>query len=215
MKNSKTKIYIANVDCLKDRALFEKLCSSVSQKRREKIDKYRFDEDKRLSLGAEALFIKALDEFGIDYKSINLDYGKNKKPYIKGNELYFNLSHSGNMAVCAVSESEIGVDIEQIKSADFKIAKRIFTESETAFVGDSNEQFIRLWTLKESYMKYLGKGLSLSPKDIEIDFVDNVPKHKGVSFFEYAVDGCRLSLCGGENVTDTATQTVNLCAVFH
>ena len=199
MKNIKTKIYIANVDCLEDGALFDEAYNSVSERRKEKTDRMRFDKDKRLSLGVELLLKKALEESDIDYKSINLDYGKNEKPYIQGNEIFFNLSHSGNMAVCAVSKNEIGVDIEQIERADFKIAKRIFTKGENIRIKntlDKNSSFIRYWTLKESYMKYCGSGLSIAPKDIEIEFYDNIPHYKDLDFFEYEIEGYRLALCG-------------------
>ena len=199
MEKCKTKIYIANVDCLRDRALFDLLYSGVRKERRDKIDKLRFDEDKRLSLGVELLLKKALSDFGIDYSAAEFEYGENGKPYIKGNEIFFNLSHSGNMACCAVSDSEIGIDTEQIERADFKIAKKIFTKGENIRINntlDKNSSFIRYWTLKESYMKYCGSGLLIAPKKIEIEFYDNIPHYKGLSFFEYEADGYRFALCG-------------------
>jgi 4'-phosphopantetheinyl transferase len=196
MNTFKTKIYIANVDCLEDGALFDALYALVNEYRREKTDRMKFDKDKRLSLGVELLLKRALEEIGVDYESINLDYGKNGKPYIKGNDIYFNLSHSGNMAVCAVSKNEIGVDIEEVERADFKISKRIFTESEISHINNSDDEYIRLWTLKESYMKYCGSGLSIAPKDIEIEFYDNIPHYKDLDFFEYEIEGYRLALCG-------------------
>ena len=195
MQKCKTKIYIADVSCLEDGAVFNALYNKVGKKRQSKIDKLRFESDKRLSLGAELLLKKALCDCGVDYKSINLDYGENGKPYIQGNELYFSLSHSGNMACCAVSKIEIGVDIEQISRANPKIEERIFTESERRHIK-SDSDFIRLWTLKESYMKYCGSGLSISPKDIEIEFIGNIPQYKGLNFFEYETDGYKIALCG-------------------
>lgn len=195
MQKCKTKIYIADVGCLENGAVFETLYNSVRKERQEKIDKIRFESDKRLSLGAELLLRKALCDFGVDCESIILDYGENEKPYLKGNELYFNLSHSGNMACCAVSKTEIGIDIEQISRANPKIEERIFTESERRH-KKSDSDFIRLWTLKESYMKYCGSGLSVSPKNIEIEFRNNIPQYRGLNFFEYETEGYKIALCG-------------------
>ena len=195
MQKCKTKIYIADVACLEDGAVFERLYNNEKKERQEKIDKTRFESDKRLSLGAELLLRKALGDFSVDYESIILDYGENEKPYLRGNELYFNLSHSGNMACCAVSKTEIGVDIEQISRANPKIEERIFTESERRHISNDAD-FIRLWTLKESYMKYCGSGLSILPKDIEIEFSGNTPHYKDLNFFEYETDGYKIALCG-------------------
>ncbi len=199
MDNIKTRIFISNVDCLENGALFDALYNSVSKKRREKIDRFRFESDKRLSLGVELLFKKALEDCGIKYDSVEIVYGKNEKPYIRGNKVYFNLSHSENMACCAISQSEIGVDTEKISKADFRLSERIYTDKENEFVCGSKERFIRLWALKESYMKYCGSGLSIAPRDIEFEFIDDIPHYKDLSFFEYETEGYRFALCGAEN----------------
>ena len=196
MKSINTKIYIADVSCLEDKALFDEKSKSVKQERQKKLEKIRFDGDKRLSLGVELLLKKALADAGMDYDKTEIIYGENGKPYIKGNGLFYSLSHSGTLAVCAVSDSEIGVDAEQISRADFKIAKRIFTDREIAFIDGSAEKFIRLWTLKESYMKYCGSGLSVAPRDIEIVFNDNRPDFRNLEFFETEIPGYKIALCG-------------------
>ena len=201
----KTKIYIADCDSLKDEALFEKLFSCVKRERQQKIEKMRFDKDKRLSLGAELLLINALNDFNIDYENAEFCYGENGKPYLKNNEIFFNLSHSGKYAACAVSENEVGIDIEDIFSADMKIAKRIFTEKELVIINSAADEnakkqsFIRFWTLKESYMKYCGKGLSIHPRDIEIELVDNKAHYEKLLFFESKIGDYMLSCCAENN----------------
>lgn len=209
----KTKIYISNVDCLEDKALFDEYYNCVNASRQKKIDKIRFESDKRLSLGVELLLKKALIDNGIDYENAGIVFGENGKPYIKDNEIFYNLSHSGSFVCCAVSDSEIGIDAENIKRANLKISEKIFTKSEINRLEEAKnkeKEFIRLWALKESYMKYSGSGLSVAPKEIEIEFAGAVPKYKSVSFFEFEKDGYMISCCFEKNCSDIEIEAVDL-----
>lgn len=84
------------------------------------------------------------------------------------NPIYFNLSHSQDMAILAISKySDIGVDVEYYKSKATweKIAKRFFTETEVSFLLNQPEDrqeklFFQIWTRKEAYIKAIGTGLS-------------------------------------------------------
>ncbi|HKG53037.1 MAG TPA: 4'-phosphopantetheinyl transferase superfamily protein, partial [Anaerolineales bacterium] len=92
--------------------------------------------------------------------------------------LNFNLSHSGSMALYAITRNmEIGVDIECIQS-DFEyeeIAQRFFSVNEVAVLRTiptekKLEAFYNCWTRKEAYIKALGKGLSLPLDSFEVSF---------------------------------------------
>lgn len=215
-KGKNTKIYLADTSCLKDKELFNRLYDSVLNERKEKIDKLRFESDKRLSLGAGILLKKAVIDAGLNYNNLNLVYEKNKKPYIKGNRVYFSLSHSGDFALCAISDSEVGADIEKIKNVKLDMAQRIYRESECKKIfgcktkQEQNEMFIRLWTLKESYMKLKGEGLSLSPLDIPIVFEKDRPYIEKYYFFEYAFEGYRVSCCSEYDNFDMDIRLVSL-----
>lgn len=89
------------------------------------------------------------------------EYGK---PRLKGGGFFYNISHSGDYVAVAVHEAEVGVDIERIKDRDcLKLAKRFFTDAEYEWIAEAEheERFYRLWTMKESYIKYRGGGLSI------------------------------------------------------
>ncbi|WP_458124602.1 4'-phosphopantetheinyl transferase family protein [Paenibacillus sp. Z3-2] len=79
----------------------------------------------------------------------------------------FNVSHSGDwIALISGSTVELGVDVEKIAPIDMQIAERFFSRSESQFLaakpaGMQQETFYRLWTLKESYIKAVGMGLSI------------------------------------------------------
>lgn len=93
------------------------------------------------------------------------------KPYFpKYPEIYFNISHSGNHVVCALGEVELGVDIERIRSVKESLCKRVLTEREQQWLAsceNREEAFVRLWTLKESYIKTTGEGLRTVLSSVE------------------------------------------------
>ena len=119
----------------------------VSQNRKEKIDFYKFDRDKKLSCGVYLLLMKLLDEEGITKPIIKTEkYGK---AYISNFEdIHFNVSHS-----------------------NLNIAKQYFFNSEYENIMKSPnppDEFFSYWVLKESYMKYTGLGFNLSLNSFEI-----------------------------------------------
>lgn len=80
----------------------------------------------------------------------------------------YNISHAGDWVTLAISSSEkVGVDIEEITTADLEIAKRFFAEEEYVSITSRLEDldqllhFYEVWTAKESYIKAVGKGLSI------------------------------------------------------
>lgn len=171
---NKIRVYAADVEELKDDAVFIKYCQTVSMERRKKIDQFLFQKDKLLSLAAELLLGEALRREGIH--SWKVYYGDNGKPYI--DNLYFNLSHSGEQVMCAVSEYEVGCDVEKVTDIDLEIARHFFygTEydriMEQTTVQEQREMFFRLWTLKESFMKATGLGMQLPLDAFRIDISD-------------------------------------------
>ena len=164
-------IDISNIDENKYNDLFSLLPLS----RQERINKINQYKDKLFSLGASYLLIKGLNELG--YKDIDFKYNENGKPYLVDIPLFFNLSHSGNLAICVISDQEVGIDIELTNRYKDDLLKMVSTELEYKYINNSDNKellFTRLWTIKESVMKYLGTGLKIAPKHIEIDFMDKL-----------------------------------------
>lgn len=94
-------------------------------------------------------------EFGI---------GGNKKPFLTNQPgIHFNISHSGDWIIIAVTSSEIGTDIEQLRP-DFEYQEILadnFSLGEIKYLLDNSdpEKFFLLWTRKEALIKISGKGL--------------------------------------------------------
>lgn len=147
---------------------YRNLMSLLHRDKQEKISKFLRYEDSLRALLADLLIRKIIqDDLGIMNKDIIFgtnDYGK---PYLKNDiDFHFNISHAENWVVCATSKHIVGIDVEYVKPIDFEIAKNYFSKDEyrdlLACEFDRRLLFFYdLWTLKESYIKAVGKGLSI------------------------------------------------------
>lgn len=94
------------------------------------------------------------------------------KPYFPAAGcIHFNLSHSGSLVLCAVGDGEVGVDIEEIRPRRDNLPKAVLTNSEyEAYLreGSTWEAFYTLWTRKEAWCKYTGRGIPAHPARLSI-----------------------------------------------
>lgn len=169
------KLYAVNVRPLQDEVVFNRLLFKASPERRKMTLAYKSEKSRALSLGAELLLFYAVRKENPGIKlPPEYNLGLHNKPYFKGmGGLYFNLSHSGDYAACIIGKEEVGVDIEQITTASKGVAKKCFTEFELNSImredGKPEEDaFFTYWTLKESFLKAIGKGFNLAPTACEI-----------------------------------------------
>lgn len=134
--------------------------------------RFAFEKDRHCYLVSRALLRTVLAQC-LSTHPAALRFAKTNKgkPYLdhpNGGQLEFNLSHCAGMIVLAVSDQgSIGIDVEcNARVAPISIAHQCFTEQEvrTLMVFEQdyrNKQFFDLWTLKESYLKATGEGLSI------------------------------------------------------
>ena len=162
-----SKLLVFDITNLTNLDVYNKLKKAVSTARRNNSEKYLFFEDAKRCICAEAIMRFYLIKYlGINNSEIEIGYNDYGKPFLKNIQLYFSLSHSNKWVVCGWSNNEIGVDIEEVNKVNIDIAKSMFCEDEYNYIKFGNEyeqykKFIQIWTLKESYIKYLGKGLSI------------------------------------------------------
>ncbi|WP_062491249.1 MULTISPECIES: 4'-phosphopantetheinyl transferase family protein [Paenibacillus] len=147
---------------------FESLLLLVSEEKRNRILKNVRFEDAQRSLLADVLARFMLcRSLNLSNEDITFYYNSFGKPFLKNVEnVFFNVSHSGNWVVCALDNSPIGIDIEIVKPIDISIARRFFSTVEYKDImkrtpTQREDYFYTLWTLKESYIKAIGKGLSI------------------------------------------------------
>ncbi len=134
-------------------------------------DKEFFTQDKspEKKKFTKQYLIKILkEEYDLKVKMEDFAKNENGKPYLKNSNLFFNLSHSNKYMIIAFSNSALGVDIEEVREIDFKsLSKRFFCPEENEFILNSEDKqnaFFRMWTLKESYIKWKGGRL---PRDLQ------------------------------------------------
>jgi 4'-phosphopantetheinyl transferase len=135
----------------------------------DRANRFYFEKDrKRFAIARGFLRVLLGRYLQSDPKSLMFSYGDYGKPALNETSLRFNMSHSGSVALYAVTEGrEIGVDVEQVR-ADFTnddVARRFFSPYEVeclqALPGEDRvEAFFRCWTRKEAYIKATGRGLS-------------------------------------------------------
>jgi 4'-phosphopantetheinyl transferase len=209
------KLYIHNVHWLHDPTPFSQALALVDPERREKTLSHHFTKDRALTLGAHLLLHYALFHQNPTIpQPPQLRYNPHGKPYLLGKDApFFNLSHAGHYVACALSQQAVGVDIEERSPVDEPLARRCFTDNELSAVLTANsldtDAFFRLWTLKESYLKYLGSGLSLDLLSFEV--VEGNPlriRHQEtlqtccLQAYD-ALTGYKLALCGESTALPT------------
>ncbi len=159
-----------NIEALSESQIhcFEQSLSGATLAR---LDRYKFAKDRLRGLVAQGLRNLGLQSLlGIECGLLEFETGAHGKPVLAASiqpRVHFNASHSGNWVVVAFAAEELGVDVETFerKNDIHAIADRYFHGSELEQLRSSGarfrEHFFDLWTLKESYMKARGEGLSL------------------------------------------------------
>ncbi len=194
---------------LNDESIFNRFYNTVSEYRQNKINAYKNRKDKNVSLGAGILLEYSLESLGLCEKNMMYKEGKYGKPYFENKpDIHFNISHSDIYVLLAVSESEVGCDIEKTDGIDLKIAKRFFSTEEYSAISslhNTDEQkrlFYRYWTLKESFIKATGYGMNLPLNRFCISFAGNEVLvncsdiNEQYTFFEYnEIENFCVSCC--------------------
>ena len=115
-------------------------------------------------------------------------------------DLHFNLSHSGDLALCGVGAAPLGVDIEVIRPRRAGLARYICSPEEYAWyeeLGGDWESLYTIWTLKEARVKCTGEGLRQRPETIAVPRLGpgQTGELEGLIFRSYAGNGWRGAVC--------------------
>jgi len=138
-----------------------------------KINQYKRWQDKQSSILGRILLLKGIEEvYGLNYQDQTIYYSQYHKPYFKDSIVQFNISHSENIVVCALSsEIPIGIDIEAIspiKIEDFRFQMTNNEWNKIIFSKNKKVSFFDYWTKKEAALKSHGHGLSIPLNSFEI-----------------------------------------------
>lgn len=154
------------------------------------------EEDELLAVLQVRMLREQASPFPLSY-----EYGEQGKPQIVNFPKKFNLSHSGDYVVCGVSDGEVGVDIQKWVPFKERTAERFFAKEEWKLLQETDvekrtELFYRLWSRKEAYGKYTGKGIGSAVGE---DFSDEQNwQEKQICFRERVLeDSYSLAVCYG------------------
>jgi 4'-phosphopantetheinyl transferase len=151
---------------------------------RERARRFRFERDRSRYVAGRGLLRVLLGRYvGCNPGDIRFTYGQHGKPRLDRNGPWFNVSHSGPLALFAFSSSvEVGVDVE-LDDADFSrdlIAERFFSPAEVKVLRSLPDSlqpraFLSGWTRKEAFIKARGDGLSLPLDSFDVTLAPGQP----------------------------------------
>ncbi|MBO4489483.1 MAG: 4'-phosphopantetheinyl transferase superfamily protein [Bacteroidales bacterium] len=141
----------------------ESALAEVSPQRRERVLRLRSDKNKRRSLAVYLLLKEGLQqEYGIIDNPV-FEFSPEGKPALAGYpDIFFSLSHAGNVALCAIGQQPVGADVEVLRNIRPELISYTMNEAEQAWIHAQPEvpmAFLHLWTRKEAVLKLTGSGL--------------------------------------------------------
>ncbi|WP_432628314.1 4'-phosphopantetheinyl transferase family protein [Brotaphodocola sp.] len=157
----------------------------LSKQRIEKADRFRRPEDEERCLAAGILLDHALMRFGRREKTEKMGISEHGKPMLLScPELFFNLSHSGDFVMSVISDRPCGCDVEEVRQAAAGVSRRFFCEEECREIfscpegKERDRMFTCFWTMKESYVKMTGTGLTIPLDSFRILLPQKMGMHR-------------------------------------
>jgi 4'-phosphopantetheinyl transferase len=142
----------------------------ISEQRREQALRFKHEQGQRLCVLAYLLLKQGLREvYGIEENPI-FEYNEHGKPSIVGHpEIFFNLSHCKEAAICAISDQPVGVDVESVRSFNDSLVHYTMNDDEIQQIESAEDRavaFIQFWTKKEAALKLKGTGICNDMKQV-------------------------------------------------
>jgi 4'-phosphopantetheinyl transferase len=222
------EVYGVKIDQTIDTAGFGRFMACVGQEKRARIQRFYRIEDRQRALFGDILIRRLLcNKLLLDNKQLIFDKTEFGKPFlVNDNKIHFNISHSGEWVLGALHYLPVGVDVEKIQPLDYQIAVRFFSKSECLNLMNKEgraklEYFYEIWTLKESYIKAVGKGLSIPLESFSININEspiNVETDQGREryyFKRYNLDeGYKVAVCARENAFMELVKVIDIDELY-
>ncbi|KIQ79982.1 4-phosphopantetheinyl transferase [Bacillus sp. L_1B0_8] len=197
-----------------DDTTYNNLLNLVSIEKKRKIERYKKKEDAYRTLLGDVMIRSIIcKRYKISNQDIKYSYNKYGKPNWIGDKFFcFNISHSGDWIVCIVGNTSVGIDIEQMRPIKLETISQLFSMKEIEDLNlkvltEKNDYFYDLWTLKESYIKAIGTGLStpfnsftIKKNEEEGISINQGDTNSSYFFKQYHIDSnYKLSVCANSN----------------
>ena len=194
---------------------FSRLPHQIPPERRSRIDRCTHPMTRWRELVGELLADSIIRRWlCLHTEAITIRRNPFGKPYLPDHPgCHFNLSHSGMIVLAAVGPEPVGIDVESVRplSKMMRIAARFFSEKERSYLETKPEHqrleaFFDLWTLKESYIKAVGTGLSRPLKSFSVVPTDDdsatleSERDEAFRFFRRytLLEGYKVAICSRE-----------------
>ncbi|MGT2749831.1 4'-phosphopantetheinyl transferase family protein [Streptococcus orisasini] len=219
--------YSIKIDKFLSSNQIEKLMTIVSEKRCLKANRFIHQKDRERCLLAEALVRYALiKDYGMKEEKILFNRSKYGKPFLMESNLHFNISHSGKWIVCAIGNSQLGVDVELIRLLEYENIYKSFSSTERMHLDalstqDKQTSFFKLWTLKESFVKFIGTGLRCPFDSFSIDInslelLKEKQQDTNLSFFSKKLDAEHwYALCCESDIVSKKIKQIDLDEILN
>lgn len=180
----------------------EKLAPLLPSDRYEKFSRLRQKRDRENCVASYLILKYALNQLGVE--SFQFEADEHGKPFIKGNNIHFNISHCRLGVAVAVSTFPVGIDIQDIADFNEKVMNRVCSDKEKDIIltsADKSREFTRIWTLKEAAAKCDGKGIQLL-NSFSFDTKENYFTKYNKSFKTFEFEELFVSVCGSDEFSD-------------
>lgn len=184
------RLFLADIRSVNPEHIYE-----ISKERADKVRRLKMPDDKKRCIAGGLLINHFLNGAKI---SVN-EFGKP----VADNGMYFNISHSGDYVLFALSESEIGCDIEKMHYVNAqRTGKLVFCENEMKKIISATDRlraFFDLWTRKESLLKCIGEGFHRKAKSVDASC--EVYREDGICYYlkTWNFADYTISVCSQDN----------------
>lgn len=174
---------------------YQRFFNYLPYDRMQKVQRYRNETDKSNCVMSYMLIMYSVYKtFGIVTPEIaSTKYGK--LYLVDYPEAHFNISHCAKGCVCAVSDYEIGIDIQDVRPFSWSVVNHCCSAKEKQLLRnciDPTAEFTKIWTMKESYLKMKGTGIT-----VDLCAVDTTKLRDRIKTFE--INGCYISVASAKS----------------
>ena len=172
-----TQVFALPYEWIFEHVSRDRISTILSENELTKANRFVHIADRDRFIAARLFVFGLLKQKGlIDSDTLKLSYNSHGKPFISGLDIQFNWSHSGDMIAVIAGSIQCGIDIELQTNKEIFDYRSLCTPLELIWLNQKSqntgkaehEQFLDLWTAKESVVKAKGTGLSTDPRYIEI-----------------------------------------------
>lgn len=181
-------VWLVFPETITDSTLLDMYYALLTSEEQEQLHRFRFAQHQRDYLITRALLRTTLSRYAPvpphAWRFVKNPYGKPAlaAPFLRS-PLFFNLSHTTGLIACLIAlRQEVGIDVEDTtRPGDtVEVAEQFFSPAEVAALRAAppeaqRDHFFQYWTLKESYIKARGLGLSLPLAQFSFHLQTNGP----------------------------------------